>query len=71
MKTEQYVAHRCSNEGIGVILHRDDETITAKFENGSVITSTPDLIIELTPQEIGAVRLDANNIRIANKRLKS
>ena len=62
--------HRCSNEGIGVILQRDTDSITVQFENGEVITSTPDLIIELTSIEAWGVQLDSNNVRITNKRIK-
>ncbi len=66
----QLAAHRCSNEGIGVILQRDTDSITVQFENGEVITSTPDLIIELTAQQAGSVKLDSANIRISNEKIK-
>ena len=66
----QLVAHRCSNEGIGVVMQKDTDSTTVQFENGEVVTSTPDLIIELTAQEVWGVRLDANNVRITNERIK-
>jgi len=70
MQIGQFVAHKRSNEGIGIILQRDTDTITAKFESGSIITSTPELIIELNEREAGAVRLDSKNIRTVNKQIK-
>ncbi|MCK4666900.1 hypothetical protein KAU33_09135 [Candidatus Dependentiae bacterium] len=66
----QIVVHRYSNEGIGVILQRDTDNITAQFESGAIITSTPELIIELTSFEARSVQLDSNNIRITNERIK-
>lgn len=70
MQIGQFVAHKFSNEGIGVILQRDTDSITVQFENGEVITSTPDLIIELTSFEARSVQLDSNNIRITNEKIK-
>lgn len=66
----QLVAHKYSNEGIGVILQRDMDSITVQFENGEVIISTPDLIIELTSFEARSVRLDSRNVKIVNERIK-
>lgn len=70
MLLRQLAVHKFSNEGIGVVLQRDTDSVTVQFENGEVIISTPELIIELTSFEARSVRLDSANIRITNKRIK-
>ena len=66
----KYAAHKRVNCGVGIIISRYKERLNVKFEDGTVVIAPPDLIIELTSIEAGSVRLDSNNIRIVNEKIK-
>ena len=67
----QYAAHKRVYCGVGIIISRDEGKMNVKFEDGTVVViSPPEFIVKLTSLEAGSVRLDSNNIRIVNEKIK-
>ena len=66
----QYAAHKRVNCGVGIIISRDEDRMNVKFEDGTVVIAPPEFIVKLTSIEAGSVRLDSNNIRIVNEKIK-
>ena len=69
-KIGEYAVHKYLNNGIGIILSRDDERSTLKFEDEKVGTYPSASVVELTLVEALKVRVIVANMKICNRRIR-
>ena len=69
-KIGEYAVHKYLNNGIGIILSRDEDRSTLKFEDEKVGTYPSPSVIELTLAEALKVRIIVANMKICNRRIK-
>ena len=69
-KIGEYAVHKYLNNGIGIILSRDDERSTLKFEDEKVGTYPSASVVELTLVEALKVRIIVANMKICNRRIR-
>ena len=69
-KIGEYAVHKYLNNGIGIILSRDDERSTLKFEDEKVGTYPSASVVELTLVEALKVRIIVANMKICNRKIR-
>lgn len=69
-KIGEYVVHKYLNNGIGIILSRDEDRSTLKFEDEKIGTYPSASVVELTNAEALKVRVIVANMKICNRRIR-
>ena len=69
-KIGEYAVHKYLNNGIGIILSRDEDRSTLKFEDEKVGIYPSSSVIELTLAETLKVGVIVANMKICNRRIR-
>ena len=69
-KIGEYAVHKYLNNGIGIILSRDDDRSTLRFEDGKVGTYPSASVVELTLVETLKTGVILANMKICNRRIR-
>lgn len=69
-KIGEYASHKYLNNGIGIILSRNENRTTIKFEDEKVGTYPSTSVVELSNHGALRVRVNVTNLRICNRLIK-